>query len=124
MRQAQGGFPVALDPLGFEAPLLARDLKVTQKTAWFMLHRIREAFQNQTPFKMVGPVEIDESYFGGLEMNKHRDKKLNAGRGTVGKTAVVGIKDRQTKEVRAKVVPDTKADTLQGFVVQGPPLHP
>ena len=102
---------------GVSSVKLARYLKVTQKTAWFMLHRIREAFENQTPFKMVGPVEIDESYFGGLERNKHLDKKLNAGRGTVGKTAVVGIKDRQTKEIRAQVVPDTKADTLQGFVI-------
>ena len=102
---------------GVSSMKLSQDLKVTQKTAWFMLHRIRDAFESRSAFKMVGPVEIDESYFGGLEKNKHRNKKLNAGRGTVGKVAVVGIKDRQTKEVRAQVVSNTTADTLQGFVV-------
>ena len=91
---------------------------ISQGSCWFLLHRIREAFKSEHPIKMTGPVELDESYFGGLEKNKHRDKKLNAGRGTVGKTAVVGVKDRKTKEVRAEVIPDTTAETLQGFAAE------
>ena len=62
------------------------------------------------------PVEVDEAYFGGSEVNKHANKNLKAGRGTVGKTAVAGMKDRETNEVRAKVVEDTTARTLQGFI--------
>ena len=74
---------------------LHRDLGVTQKTAWFMMHRIRQTWlQNGAHF--AGPVEVDETYFGGLERNKHESKKLKAGRGPVGKVAVVGAKDRAT----------------------------
>ena len=103
---------------GVSSVKLARDLKISQGSCWFLLHRIREAFKSEHPIKMTGPVELDESYFGGLEKNKHKDKKLNAGRGTVGKTAVVGVKDRKAKEVRAEVIPDTTAETLQGFAAE------
>ena len=100
---------------GVSSVKLARDLKISQGSCWFLLHRIRGAFKSEHPIKMTGPVELDESYSGGLEKNKHKDRKLNAGRGTVGKTAVVGVKDRKAKEVRAEVIPDTTAETLQGF---------
>ena len=94
---------------------LKRDLGVTQKTAWFMMHRIRESWL-QRPMGFAGPVEVDESYFGGLERNKHESKKLKAGRGTVGKTSVVAAKDRATKKVAAQVIESTDRETLVGFV--------
>lgn len=94
---------------------LHRDIGVTQKTAWFMMHRLRTALKAKTePF--TGPVEADETFVGGKESNKHASRKLHAGGGTVGKTAVAGVKDRATGQVNAQVVPDTTGPTLRGFV--------
>ena len=101
---------------GISSMKLHRDIKVTQRTAWFMLHRIREAFAKEGEALFAGPVEVDETYFGGKERNKHGKKKQRLGRGGVGKAVIAGAKDRATNRVSAKVVGATDARTLQRFV--------
>ncbi len=100
---------------GISSMKLHRELGIGQKAAWFMLHRLQKVFEAQTsPF--VGPVEVDETYIGGKEANKHASAKLQAGRGGVGKEIVVGMKSRATRQVIASVVPTACAGTLQRFV--------
>ena len=98
---------------------LHRDLKVTQKTAWFMLHRLREAWDASGIEPFAGPVEVDESYFGGRRRNMTKTKRGKlTGRGPTGKTAVVGLKDRPSNRVRAKVIKAADAETLRGFITE------
>ena len=94
---------------------LHRDLGVTQKTAWHLAHRIREGMKIED-FDFCGPVEVDEGYIGGKEKNKHRDKRMKAAGGTVGKAILVGIKDRCSNRVSVRLVPDAKAATLTKIV--------
>ncbi len=103
-------------PKGISSIQLAKTLGVTQKTAWFLAHRIREAFTQQGGL-FTGTVEVDETYIGGKEKNKHASKKLKAGRGAVGKTAVVGIKQRNGK-VKAVAVKDTTTSTIHAFILK------
>ena len=102
---------------GTSSMKLHRDLGVTQKTAWHMAHRIREAWAEDKGM-FAGPVEIDETFIGGKERNKHASKKLHAGRGTVGKTAVVGARDRATNRVDAEVSEEIDGTALKGFVTR------
>ena len=96
---------------------LHRDLDVSQKTAWFMLHRLREAWADETAGGFEGPVEVDETFIGGKNKNHHASERRQIqGRGPVGKAAVVGVKDRASGQVRAAAVPDTTGPTLRGFV--------
>ena len=104
---------------------LHRDLKISQKSAWFMLHRIREAWmpKNGGGPGYRGPVEVDETYMGGKRANMSNAKRkeladAGVGPGSVGKTAVVGAKDRASNQVSARVVANTDKPTLQGLVVE------
>ena len=104
---------------GVSSMKLHRDIGVTQKTAWFMLQRIREAFKRDDDDNdpMDGPVEVDETWVGGRRKNMHKaGRKKREGRGPVDMTAVVGAKDRTANEVRAKVVHSTDDATLVPFV--------
>ena len=100
---------------GISSYELHRHLGVTQKTAWFMLHRIRLAMQTGTFEKLSGEVEADETFVGGLEKHKHESKKTKKGRGTTGKTPVLGLVGRDG-EARVSVVPDTSKRALQSEI--------
>ena len=103
---------------GVSSMKLHRDLGVTQSTAWFMAHRIREAWADASSDPFFGPVEADETYVGGKAKNMHarRRREVIEGRGPVGKTAVVGVKDRASNKVVARPVSDTSAATLVPMV--------
>ena len=102
---------------------LSRDLEVTQKTAWYLAQRIRETWADNKDAlaAFAGPIEVDETYMGGKVKNmsnKKRKERKEAGlaQGQSDKTVVVGMKDRGSGKVTAKVVTSTDKPTLQGFV--------
>lgn len=95
-----------------------RELGIRQATAWFLMQRIREGFYDGCDKPFPGPVEADETAVGGKRKNMPKSKRKELkGRGSVGKTIVAGVKDRDSKQVSASVVEKTDAKTLQKFVM-------
>src|SRR5271165_1156994 len=115
---------------GISSYELHRTLGIRQQSAWFMLHRIREAMKHKSMFKMGGPgseVEADEAFIGGKAANMHRGRKLKLqqirgeqrlGDVYLGKTAVQGILDRDLRQVRCTVIPNIRRETLQGEILK------
>ena len=102
---------------GVSSMQLYRHLGITQKSAHFMAHRLREAWTEDTEADREGPVEVDETHIGGLIKNMSNQKrKEHRGRGTAGKTVVIGVKDRDSGNIRAEVIPSTSKEDLQGFI--------
>jgi transposase-like protein len=110
---------------GISSLQLAKEIGITQKSAWFVLQRLREACGND-PTVLQGIIEVDETYVGGRERNKHASKKQRLGRGTIGKTAVIGMRERGGR-MKAHTIPATDTNTLQSAVhesvVPGSVLH-
>ena len=105
---------------GISSTHLRRELKISQKAAWFMMHRLRKVFEEDSePYS--GPVDVDETYMGGRVRNlssaKPRERKrAGLAQGPSGNTVVVGMKDRDSGKVTAKIVQKTDAATLHGFI--------
>lgn len=101
---------------GISSMQLAKEIGVTQKTAWFILGRLREACSGPDAIdKLKGIVEVDECFIGGKEGNKHEWKKLHAGRGSVGKVAVIGMRERGGR-THAKVIGQATIETVQNEI--------
>lgn len=123
---------------GISSYEIARDLDITQKSAWFVMHRVRLMMQDNSPEKMSGRVEADETYIGGLarNMHKHKREKKITGTGGSGKTIVMGLlerhgidksqkiidtldedkKSKKASRVKVTVIPNTKKKTVQAEV--------
>jgi transposase-like protein len=109
---------------GISSYELHRDLGVTQKTAWFMLHRIRRALQQGSWEKLGGdggPVEVDETFVGPNTAKMHRGRRLRSIEliGNHGKAIVMGMLDRELRKVRATVIPNITRTTLQNEILRG-----
>ena len=100
---------------GVSSMQLHRDLGITQKAAWHLAHRIRQAFMDPADRLMDGPVEVDETFIGGKEGNKHEAKRAGH-MGHDGKVAVIGVKDRATGTVHAEVLGKAEAPRMREYV--------
>jgi transposase-like protein len=99
---------------GISSMQLAKEIGITQKSAWFVLHRLREACNDEN-IKLSGIVEIDETFIGGKESNKHEKDKLKMGRGAVGKVPVLGMRERGGKTL-AMAIENTSMAEIQSAI--------
>ena len=100
---------------GISSLQLSKEIGITQKSAWFMLHRIREACK-QGDWMLTNEVEVDETYLGGLDKNRRHSKKQKPGSGSKkDKTAIIGMRERDGR-IKAMVIEDGKGDTLKKVV--------
>jgi transposase-like protein len=114
------------DKNGISSYELHRALDISQKSAWFVLHRLRMVLKNNSGFQFGGPVEVDETFVGGRIANMHKSKKARMAEikgqqlkgDHMNKTIVMGLLDRELRQVRAKVVPNVRRDTLQAEVLR------
>ena len=108
---------------GISSYEIHRTVGVTQKSAWFMLHRIRLGLHKPTIGSKVGgpdtEIEVDETWIGGKALNMHKERRVRYNRsgGHHGKAVVMGILDREQRQIRAKVVPNVQRETLQTEVL-------
>ncbi len=113
---------------GISSYEIHRDLGISQKSAWFVLHRLRLAVKTGNLGTKLGGtesggVEVDETFVGGKLKNMHRDRRARFAAesghtgGPTGKTVVMGMLDREARQVRAKVVPNVKRETLQNEIL-------
>jgi transposase-like protein len=102
---------------GISSMQMAKEIGITQKSAWFVLHRLREACGGNDLSKLKGIIEIDETFIGGKEANKHENKKLKAGRGTAGKTVVFAMRERGGRTV-AMPIANTDKETIHPLIVK------
>ncbi|MDE2818659.1 MAG: IS1595 family transposase [Chloroflexota bacterium] len=111
-------YQVTTNLKGLSSMKLHRDLGITQRSAWFLAHRLREAWKDHGA-EFAGPVEVDETYIGGKRKNMSKAKRkelAGTGRGAVGKAVVVGARDRATNRVSAGMARGTDMASLQGFI--------
>jgi transposase-like protein len=110
---------------GISSYEVARSIGITQKSAWFMLHRIRTSLKDTVQIKIDGdggPIEVDETFIGGKYQNMHRSRRKGLGNGLKadrGKAVVMGMLERDIRKVRAKVIPDVTRETLQNEILNG-----
>jgi transposase-like protein len=114
------------DKNGISSYELHRALAISQKSAWFVLHRLRLVLKQNPGFQFGGPVEVDETFVGGRIANMHKSKKARMTKikgqqlkgDHMNKTIVMGMLDRDLRQVRAKVVPNVRRDTLQNEILR------
>jgi transposase-like protein len=111
---------------GISSYEVARDIGITQKSAWFMLHRIRTSLKDDAASQIKidgdgGPIEVDETFIGGKYKNMHRSRRMglkNGMKADRGKAVVMGMLERDVRRVRAKVIPDVTRETLQNEILR------